>query len=64
MLRREIVGRVNKHVNAMYPYTGEYIIDRMSMNGELTPNIDNVLDKAKAMYVNLCNGNKEQMLDA
>ena len=42
MLRREIVGRVNKHINAMYPYTGEYIIDRMSMNGELTPNIDNV----------------------
>ena len=48
----------------MYPYTGEYIIDRMSMNGELTPNIDNVLDKAKAMYVNLCNDNKEQVLDA
>ena len=64
MLRRDIVGKVNKHINAMYPYTGEYIIDKMSMNGDLTPKLDIVLDKAKAMYVNLCNDNKEQVLDA
>ena len=62
MLRREIVGRVNKHINAMYPYTGEYIIDQMTMNGEMSQNLDHVLDKAQKMYRKLLNGNK-QVLD-
>ena len=60
--RRLVVDRVNKHINAMYPYTGEYIIDQMTMNGEMSQNLDHVLDKAKKMYRKLLNGNK-QVLD-
>jgi hypothetical protein len=60
--RRLVVDRVNKHINAMYPYTGEYIIDQMTMNGEMSQNLDHVLDKAQKMYRKLLNGNK-QVLD-
>ena len=60
--RRLVVDRVNKHINAMYPYTGEYIIDQMIMNGEMSQNLDHVLDKAQKMYRKLLNGNK-QVLD-
>ena len=60
--RRLLVDRVNKHINAMYPYTGEYIIDQMTMNGEMSQNLDHVLDKAQKMYRKLLNGNK-QVLD-
>ena len=60
--RRLVVDRVNKHINAMYPYTGEYIIDQMTMNGEMSLNLDHVLDKAQKMYRKLLNGNK-QVLD-
>ena len=57
--RRLVVDRVNKHINAMYPYTGEYIIDQMTMNGEMSQNLDHVLDKAQKMYRKLLNGNKQ-----
>ena len=60
--RRLVVDRVNKRINAMYPYTGEYIIDQMTMNGEMSQNLDHVLDKAQKMYRKLLNGNK-QVLD-
>ena len=60
--RRLVVDRVIKHINAMYPYTGEYIIDQMTMNGEMSQNLDHVLDKAQKMYRKLLNGNK-QVLD-
>ena len=60
--RRLVVDRVNKHINAMYPYTCEYIIDQMTMNGEMSQNLDHVLDKAQKMYRKLLNGNK-QVLD-
>ena len=60
--RRLVVDRVNKHINAMYPYPGEYIIDQMTMNGEMSQNLDHVLDKAQKMYRKLLNGNK-QVLD-
>ena len=46
----------------MYPYTGEYIIDQMTLQGEMSQNLDNVLDKAYKMYRKLINGNK-QVLD-
>ena len=59
--RRLVVDRVNKHINAMYPYTGEYIIDQMTMNGEMSQNLDHVLDKAQKMYRKLLNGNKQVM---
>ena len=52
--RRLVVDRVNKHINAMYPYTGEY-----TMNGEMSQNLDHVLDKAQKMYRKLLNGNKQ-----
>ena len=60
--RRLVVDRVNKHINAMYPYTGEYIIDQLTMNGEMSQNLDHVLDNALKMYRKLLNGNK-QVLD-
>ncbi len=60
--RRLVVDRVNKHINAMYPYTGEYIINQMIMDGEMLQNLDHVLDQAQKMYRKLLNGNK-QVLD-
>mgnify|MGYP001031562755 FL=1 len=60
--RRIVIDKVNKHINAMYPYTGEYIIDQMTLQGEMSQNLDNVLDKAYKMYRKLINGNK-QVLD-
>ena len=60
--RRIGIDKVNKHINAMYPYTGEYIIDQMTLLGEMSQNLDNVLDKAYKMYRKLINGNK-QVLD-
>ena len=60
--RKIVIDKVNKHINAMYPYTGEYIIDQMTLQGEMSQNLDNVLDKANKMYRKLITGNK-QILD-
>ena len=60
--RKIVIDKVNKHINAMYPYTGEYIIDQMTLQGEMSQNLDNVLDKANKMYRKFINGNK-QILD-
>ena len=57
--RKIVIDKVNKHINAMYPYTGEYIIDQMTLQGEMSQNLVNVLDKANKMYRKLINGNKQ-----
>jgi hypothetical protein len=60
--QEHLIDKVNKHINAMYPYTGEYIINELSRKGDMSQSVSHVLENAQKLYKSLCNDYK-QVLD-
>jgi hypothetical protein len=60
--QKHLIDKINKHINAVYPYTGEYIIDELSRKGTMSQNVGHVLEDAQKLYKSLCNDYK-QVLD-